>query len=63
MTCDRHEWCETAIAGLQVRGDGAEGMRLLGWEGVLPVSVVRTVVTAGAAADKPTQRGPVGSCA
>ncbi len=39
-------WAETAIAGLQVRGDGVAAIRLLGWECVLPLSVVRTVVVA-----------------
>ncbi len=44
MTCEEsREWSETAIAGLHVRA-GVSGMRLLGWEGVLPLSVVRTVV-------------------
>lgn len=62
MTCDSHKWCETAIDGLQVRVDGAAGMRLLGWEGVLPVSVVRTVVIAVTTTDKPAQHGTARSC-
>lgn len=47
MACDEDRgWAETTIAGLHVRGDRVTGMRLLGWEGVLPLSVVRTVVSA-----------------
>ncbi|GGW80683.1 hypothetical protein GCM10010350_76790 [Streptomyces galilaeus] len=45
MACDEDRgWSETPITGLQVRADGAAGMRLLGWEGVLPLSVIRSVV-------------------
>lgn len=45
MACDEDRgWSQTPIAGLQVRADGAAGMRLLGWEGVLPLSVIRTIV-------------------
>lgn len=32
------------IAGLQVRAPGAGRMRLLGWEGVLSLLVIRKVV-------------------
>lgn len=41
-------WAETTIAGLHIRGDGVAAIRLLGWEGVLPLSAVGTVVLAPA---------------
>jgi hypothetical protein len=45
MECEETRgWAETSIAGLHIRGDGAAAIRLLGWEGVLPLSVVRMVV-------------------
>lgn len=45
MACDEDpEWSQTPIAGLQVRAEGAGGIRLLGWEGVVPLTVIRTVV-------------------
>ncbi|MEV5146902.1 hypothetical protein [Streptomyces sp. NPDC052727] len=44
MTHDRQQWCETAIPGLHVRtGSATAGTRLLGWPGVLPVSVIQSV--------------------
>ncbi|MGV9248959.1 hypothetical protein [Streptomyces sp. NPDC003710] len=45
MTHDQQEWSETDVPGLHVRtSDRICGMRLLGWEGVLPLSVVRTLM-------------------
>ncbi|GAA2768505.1 hypothetical protein GCM10010103_75470 [Streptomyces paradoxus] len=45
MACDEDRgWAETPIPGLQVCGEQVTGMRLLGWVGILPLSVVRTVV-------------------
>ncbi|MEU0599958.1 hypothetical protein ABZ484_17215 [Streptomyces sp. NPDC006393] len=45
MSCeDSRGWSETHIGGLHIRADGAFGMRLLGWEGVLPLSVIEAVV-------------------
>lgn len=41
----------TSSSAGSLRGEPVTGMRLLGWEGVLPLSVVTTVVTAPAAAD------------
>ncbi|GGW16383.1 hypothetical protein GCM10018980_18830 [Streptomyces capoamus] len=59
MTCDGQQWQETTIAGLQVRNDGVagdiEGMRLLGWPGVVPLSVIRAVGLTPA--DEPTPGG------
>jgi hypothetical protein len=56
MECEESRgWAETVIAGLHIRGDDAAGIRLLGWEGVLPLSVVRTVVVG------PVGRTTVGS--
>ncbi|GGW72432.1 hypothetical protein GCM10010381_66470 [Streptomyces xantholiticus] len=50
MACDEGRgWSETTITGLQVRTEGAAGMRLLGWEGVLPLSVVGAVLGAATA--------------
>jgi hypothetical protein len=51
-------WAGTAIAGLHIRDDGAAGIRLLGWEGVLPLSVVRTVVV-GPPVGRPSVPVPV----
>jgi hypothetical protein len=53
------EWSETSIAGLQVRAEGAAGMRVLGWEGVVPLSVIRTVVTSAASTASPLAAPPV----
>ncbi|MGX1480787.1 UNVERIFIED_CONTAM: hypothetical protein RKD50_009595 [Streptomyces canus] len=59
MECEESPgWAETAIAGLHIRGDGATGTRLLGWEGVLPLSVVRTIV-AGPPVGQPSLPIPV----
>ncbi|MEU0061575.1 hypothetical protein [Streptomyces sp. NPDC006334] len=61
MTRDGQQWRETTIAGLQVRNTGVDGdiagMRLLGWPGVVPVSVIRAVGLTPAA-DGGTLRPP-----
>ncbi|MFC9269120.1 hypothetical protein ACFTXJ_15290 [Streptomyces zhihengii] len=43
MSEQQQAWQDTQIAGLQVRRDGTGpvAMRLLGWEHVLPIAVVR----------------------
>ncbi len=56
MTHDHQEWCETDVPGLHLlTGDGIRGMRLLGWEGVLPL-VVRLTLAA------PRKDGDGGAC-
>ncbi|MFD9984028.1 hypothetical protein ACFWZJ_27000 [Streptomyces massasporeus] len=46
MACDESlDWLETSIDGLQVRTQGAIGTRVLGWEGVLPFSLIPVVMT------------------
>ncbi|MEV4680009.1 hypothetical protein [Streptomyces kurssanovii] len=45
-------WSSTDTLGLEIRTDatGTVAMRLLGWEGVLPLSVIRLTTTAVMAA-------------
>ncbi|MFJ8074128.1 hypothetical protein ACIQ7Q_09355 [Streptomyces sp. NPDC096176] len=44
MGTHTESWSSTQIPGLEVRKDGAGlvAMRLWGWEGVLPLSLIRT---------------------
>ncbi|GAA2271879.1 hypothetical protein GCM10010415_43350 [Streptomyces atrovirens] len=70
MTHDHQEWCETDVPGLHLlTGDGICGMRLLGWEGVLPLSVVRLTLAAprkisdGEACHPPTPDGSAAAMA
>ncbi|GGS91484.1 hypothetical protein GCM10010206_62810 [Streptomyces cinerochromogenes] len=61
MTHDDQEWWETDVPGLHVRtSDGLRGMRLLGWEGVLPLSVVRALMPPPLAA--PRKGGDGAAC-
>ncbi|CAL9673023.1 hypothetical protein SUDANB105_07657 [Streptomyces sp. enrichment culture] len=61
MTYDRQKWCETAVRGLHVRiGAGPPGVRLLGWPGVLPFSVIRSVELA-IGTEQPSPRAGVSS--
>ena len=58
MTYDGRQWCETEIPGLHVRtGFGTAGTRLLGWQGILPFSVIGpTVLSPGLEGPAPTPR-------
>ncbi|MFD3442897.1 hypothetical protein ACFWU3_36035 [Streptomyces sp. NPDC058685] len=40
------DWSDTAVRGLQVRraDEGVMGIRLLGWEALLPLSVVQEAI-------------------
>ncbi|ALC18996.1 hypothetical protein ACH46N_05340 [Streptomyces pristinaespiralis] len=48
-------WRSTDTLGLEVRtdGTGTVAIRILGWEGVLPLSVIRLTTTAVMAAARP----------
>lgn len=50
MEIDQTQWSTTSIPGLEVRQDRVTvtAMRLWGWEGALPLSLVRAAVEASA---------------
>ncbi len=50
MGIDESQWRTTSIPGLEVRRDTVTvtAMRLWGWEGALPLSLVRAAVDAAA---------------
>ncbi|WP_427168482.1 hypothetical protein ACQF4J_45740 [Streptomyces sp. C1-1] len=50
---ESQQWLETSIAGLQIRTHGVGGMRVLGWEGFLPLSVIPAVTADGASTATP----------
>jgi hypothetical protein len=52
-------WNSTDTLGLEIRTDstGTVAMRILGWEGVLPLSVIRLTTTAVMAAARPPAIG------
>jgi hypothetical protein len=41
---ERRDWCETTIEGFEIRVTGRAGAaRVLGWEGVVPIPLVRAL--------------------
>ncbi|MFK4600072.1 hypothetical protein [Streptomyces pristinaespiralis] len=54
-------WRSTDTLGLEVRtdGTGTVAIRILGWEGVLPLSVIRLTTTAVMAAARPPAESDV----